>query len=364
MVKLSVPYRSQWDEDATTHDADCGPTCLAMILNFFDVSITPDAVYGFLSHKDKGDFTSIQELISIFSHHGVTAKRRQFSDQTTALNQLRANIDAGHPMIALVKYQPWIEATGIDYKWGHFVVVTGYDDTHITMHDPLFGLWVLRSKGAHFTMPNDLFAAGWGGFPTGENPNWVCVVAGETAVTPPVVTPPSPQPPPPTPQPPISQPPAPPVNPPPPPANIMADEMRRINALAAYRWAEPPVLEADMQLWRSHLGDFGQTYDEYTVQPGNSLAQLATRFYGQQHRWPAIKAYNNLKQESLWVGQKLLIPHLGQSGAYKDAGLPSDTLNVPKALSPDDLVNPDSEAMDYNSFGKNSVGIGFTDENA
>ena len=39
MVKLIVPYRSQSDNDANTYNADCGPTCVAMILKFYIVDI-------------------------------------------------------------------------------------------------------------------------------------------------------------------------------------------------------------------------------------------------------------------------------------------------------------------------------------
>ena len=46
MQKLNIPYRFQWDSDATNHSADCGPTCIAMILNYHAVSITPDTVYA------------------------------------------------------------------------------------------------------------------------------------------------------------------------------------------------------------------------------------------------------------------------------------------------------------------------------
>ena len=33
MIKLAVPFMSQFDATANTHNADCGPTCLAMLLN-------------------------------------------------------------------------------------------------------------------------------------------------------------------------------------------------------------------------------------------------------------------------------------------------------------------------------------------
>ncbi|MEM7115772.1 MAG: C39 family peptidase [Chloroflexota bacterium] len=352
MTTINIPYRSQWDNDAKHNNSDCGPTCVAMILNHHNINMTPDTVYDFLPPKEPTDFTFVSELIDVFKRHRVAAKWQQYTDQADALNQLRRNIGAGNPMIALVKYRPWMEATQNQYEWGHFVVVTGYSATHVTMHDPLFGMWALRSQGAHYAMSNALFAAGWGGFPSGENPNWSCIVVGETSAAP---TPrPAPQP---APQP-VPQPSPP---PPPPSGDVMEDETRRIEALAAYRWTEPPRVgdETAVQLWRDHLGDFGLTYDKYTVRPGDTLVRIAANFYGEQHRWPAIKAYNDLQRESLWVGQKLLVPRLGQSNAHKNSALPSDTLLVAKELAFDDLVDPDMIAQDYNALGSKSIGIGF-----
>lgn len=357
MPKLDIPYRSQWDNDANLNSADCGPTCVAMILNHAGFDITPNGIYDFLAAREPGDFTHVWELVNVLASHQLAAQSQQYADRDDALQQLRSHIDAGRPMIALVKYRPWREATGHTYEWGHFVVITGYDDRRVFMHDPLFGLTVKpRDRGRHFPLTHDQFAAGWGGFPSGENPNWVSVVVGKIeAPAPrpePIPTPPTPTPAPATPTP---------APPPAPPARIMEDEARRIRTLAAYRWAAAPDFGDDtaVQLWRDHLGDFGLTYDEYVVQGGDTLAGLAARFYGEQHRWHAIKAYNNLQREGLWLGETLLIPNLGQSGAHKNPALPADTADFAKAIALDDIVNPDLPAQDYNALGMNSIGIGF-----
>ena len=66
MVKLPVPYRSQWDSnDADDHQADCGPTCLAMILNFRGVPMTPNGVYDKIPdpHKYEKGVTDYNQLI-------------------------------------------------------------------------------------------------------------------------------------------------------------------------------------------------------------------------------------------------------------------------------------------------------------
>ncbi|MCP4428442.1 MAG: C39 family peptidase, partial [Chloroflexi bacterium] len=141
MPKLDIPYRSQWDDDAKFNNSDCGPTCMAMILNYFNVSMTPDGVYDHLPPKEPSDFTYVWELLNVFKKHKVTAVNYQYDAKATAFYHLRASIDSRRPLIALVKYKPWIAATGNQYEWGHFVAITGYTDTHVLMHDPLFGLW-------------------------------------------------------------------------------------------------------------------------------------------------------------------------------------------------------------------------------
>lgn len=364
MVKLTVPYRSQWAADADDHSADCGPTCVAMILNFFDVDITPDGVYDYIPHKEKHEFTNFSELINAGAAKNVSLTRQKYDDQSAALSNLRANIDAGNPIIALISYKHWKEATGNHFDGGHFVVVTGYDDEHIYFHDPLFGLWVKPGeKGAHLGFSNADFTAGWGGFPVHENPNWACAVAGQVATAPAA---PEPQPEP-VPTPPPQTPTPPPATPTPVAPDLadgkMDDVNRRIRALAAYRWAVPPDFENrdDLQLWLDHLGDWGLEYDEYVVQGGDTLAALAARFYGQQHRWHAIQIYNDLGREGLWLGETLFIPRMGDSGAQEDPALPHDNTDFAKGLESLLLIDPELPAMDYNALAESTIGIGFMD---
>jgi nucleoid-associated protein YgaU len=362
MVKLSIPYRSQWAGDAVNHNADCGPTCVAMILNYRGVSISPDGVYDYIdTPKGPEDYTTFTELILATRANGAKLNWRQHKNREDAFNNLRANLDAGNPAIVLVKYLPWRPVLGNKFDFGHFVVATGYDEAadgtgHIYMHDPLFGLWVSADKGAHYPMPYDLFAAGWGTASQDSNPDWTLAYNGDVVEAGSVPAPkPKPEPKPipvPTPTPPVTT----------APGKTMDDINRRIRALAAYRWAEPPNFDdpAGVKIWLDHLGDFGLAYDEYTVQAGDSLSGLALKYYGEFNRWPAVKAYNNLQRNGLWLGETLLIPRLGQSGAQNDPALPHDTADFSSAM--ESLDNPELESQDYNALvGESSKGIGFVD---
>jgi hypothetical protein len=353
MPRLNIPYRSQQAADANLYESDCGPTCVAMVLNYYNIPMTPNAVYDHMSAVPEGTFPKVHQLEEVLTKHQMPRRRDVYLSKWNAIENLRKNIDAGHPMIALVKYQPWKQVTGNQFDWGHFVVVTGYDEQNIYMHDPIFGAWRPMALGANFAMSHDLFCAGWGGFPVTENPNFACIVVPKSLDGQAAAPPPPPQP----------VPPPAPVTTPTGTAQTMNDVHRRIRALAAYRWALEPNLNdpATLQLWQDHLGDFGQEYDVHVVQSGETLSSIAARSYGEAHRWPAIKAYTGLNR-GLWLGDQLLIPRLGNDKAHLNPALPSDTADFAKALSLDDLVDPDEKPFDYNEFGKATVGMGF-DEN-
>ena len=220
-------------------------------------------------------------------------------------------------------------------------------------------MWKPRATGEHLGFSTADFTAGWGGFTPDENPNWACVVSGKEVQAPPVDTGPSTQPA--TPQPATPPPPTPTPVAPLQPAQRMEDVNRRIRALAAFRWAEAPNFDdpESVKVWRDNLGDWGLEYDKYVVQSGDTLAGLAARFYGEQHRWHAIQIYNDLGREGLWLGETLLIPHLGKDNAHLNPALPHDTTDFAKALEFGLLIDPDLPAMDYMTQTGSTKGIGY-----
>jgi predicted double-glycine peptidase len=72
---------------------------------------------------------------------------------------------------------------GNGFQGGHFVVVTGYDNDHIYMHDPLFGNIKSAALGHHHGVPNDLFASGWGSTRNAENRKRITVRTGRLPTT-------------------------------------------------------------------------------------------------------------------------------------------------------------------------------------
>ncbi len=355
-VQLNVPYRSQWDQDAKNNETDCGPTCAAMILNAYGVAITPDAFYSLIdTPKKPRDFTTFNELMTATKKKGITMEWKSYVGQGEAWEKLKANINAGKPMIALVKYQPWRTLTGNQFSGGHFVVVVGYDEQNVYMNDPLFGLWATRSKGDHYPMPLNTFLSAWGGFPVTENPNFACAIVTQSLTT--AAAPPSPPPAPPQPEPittpqpvttptPIGQAPA-----------MTPDVRRRIMALAAMLRAVPPDLDTpeDADFWGTRLGDFGAQVQRYTVVSGDTFAGIAGRFYKDSSKWRGLRVFNNVTSEFVWVGQRLEIPLVGTTP------LPTDFIPDPAAISFAVEGEPEAEvaAADYDSFAELNAGFNF-----
>ena len=338
MKLLDVPYRSQWDADASDHITDCGPTCLAMVLNYAGIAISTDKVYEQLIGERKPKaYTTLGELRKAAKQKDVQIDLSLYQSDT-ALDSLKEQIDAGYPLIALVKYAPWRAYTGHTFEWGHFVVVVGYDADNIYFHDPLFGLWQTRSKGDQLAMPTDLFMAGWGGFEPTENPNWLCGVVVVTADTSTTIVPDEQA------------------------AEETTDTLeQRIMGLAAYRFAHAPDLtdEATRQLWAAHLGDWGETYSEYVVQAGDTLGQIAYEHFGYGSLWPAITAYNGRTGSTIIVAETLRLPHIGESGATTTDALPRNETNH-RGGDGFDIIP--GGAVDYDALGAMMSGVGYEND--
>jgi hypothetical protein len=179
IIRLDLPYISQFDETARTHNADCGPTCLAMILSADQpptAHVTVDELYmRHLQHKAVGDFTTLPEMEAVSQAEGLPLQRLSFANGETALQELQELIREDTPFVALVNYAKWDDIAKNNFKSGHFVVVTGFDDENVFVHDPLFR-GTRRSLGEFFVWRNENFLDGWGSGNEIGNPDFVALV--------------------------------------------------------------------------------------------------------------------------------------------------------------------------------------------
>lgn len=171
-VILDVPYHSQEDATAKAAWADCGPTSLRMILAWNevrngrpDLDITVDDVTSTVGIGPK-QFSSFGMLIPAARHFGL---EMYHSNQAT-IPRIKREIDAGRPTLQLVHYGSFSQRMHKRFTSGHFLVVTGYNDTHIIVNDPY---WKppRREEGHHWAIPIHEFETSIGPVGSGKAGN-------------------------------------------------------------------------------------------------------------------------------------------------------------------------------------------------
>ena len=138
-ASVDVPYRSQEGANAAKYRNDCGPACVAMLVDWYHtlkglpaVNMTIDQYAGetTLSKSDTG--LRSDQLIPLAAAHGLPLKLTNNAN----LQAIMAEITAGRPTIALISYGPLISRENKADSGGHFVIVTGYDSNNVYVNDP------------------------------------------------------------------------------------------------------------------------------------------------------------------------------------------------------------------------------------
>jgi len=301
-VKLNVPYKSQWDPDAKDHSADCGPTSLAMLLAALGDNISPDQLYRHIGARGVSEYTSFTDLTTAAKARGLPMTRKNFLPGH-ALAELQNTINNGTPFVALIKYALVDHIAKNNFKGAHFVIVTGYDEDEIFIHDPLFK-GQRRELGMFCRYTFDTFLSAWGGFRSGENPNYAALISGkpvsflESSSGAP--TEPVPQ--------------------------IELDESmrRRLRAKAAYDGQPDPDLNNPNVAANlvAQLGDWGASWESHTVRRGDSISKIAAMYYNDRNKWPVIVYFNNITDPAkMSPGDTFLIP-LPELTAASDGKVP------------------------------------------
>jgi uncharacterized protein YvpB len=169
MKLLKVPYKSQWDSDAKGTNNDCGPTSLAMVINYFGGNVTTDRV--FLETKAGQGYITFTQLRDAAKSLGYTLSGSAYK----SINEIKELIDKQLPAIVVLHYGD-IKERQDTFTGPHILVVVGYDDKGVYVNDPNF--WgARRNEGYQKYIPLDEFLKGWNSTVDGNRPGNLYFVA-------------------------------------------------------------------------------------------------------------------------------------------------------------------------------------------
>ena len=136
-VEGEIPQLLQWDKrwgyqtygTSVIAASGCGPTCVSMVLIGLtgDPEITPAVIADFSMKKgsiDKENNTYWTLMVEAANEWNIDCVEGTFTEE-----EVKTALEAGQPIICSV-------GPGDFTKIGHFIVLTGYSDGKVTVHDP------------------------------------------------------------------------------------------------------------------------------------------------------------------------------------------------------------------------------------
>ncbi|MCC7360918.1 MAG: C39 family peptidase [Anaerolineales bacterium] len=299
-VLLNLAYKSQYDADAAASRNDCGPACLAMLVNALGVAATTDAVFHRTGAAAQGYISMAQIMRAAESYQAPLEFRKGWG-----LGQLRALLDLARPAIALVHYGAFVEvqpglATQSQFTGPHFLLVVGYDEQQIVVHDPLW-TGARRGEGAFKRWPNSVFLSAWSRChedcdASGRcNPDQAMLISVRPLNA-------------------VQR------------VSVPADLVRRMRAKAALlsQPPPPPLTPATTAAAVRALGNWGKRTVAHRVTATDTLWRLADAYYGDGRKLTVIQYFNGLDEtDVIHDGQVLLIPEPLLSGQIREDRRPT-----------------------------------------
>ncbi len=108
------------------NEYQCGPATLASVMNYHGIDITPEQIVkDIFSKTARGTLTF--DMVNFVKNRGL-----KVDYYSSSLDDLKANINTGNPLIVLVDYG------FLSYQQNHFMVVIGYNDYGVIVNSDSF----------------------------------------------------------------------------------------------------------------------------------------------------------------------------------------------------------------------------------
>ncbi|HLZ31595.1 MAG TPA: LysM peptidoglycan-binding domain-containing protein [Chloroflexota bacterium] len=143
IAQVFAPYRSQLDGSPYA-PANCGPTAAGMALEAFGISVPARelraAALDAQHMHGNGVGTLITALAQVVEDNGLSAM--DLRDDTGAirrwsLDDIRAHVRQGHPVIVQVRYRSLPGRGGVYYFGDHYILITGVVGDGFLYNDPI-----------------------------------------------------------------------------------------------------------------------------------------------------------------------------------------------------------------------------------
>ncbi len=143
--RLTVPFRTQKD-GSQFQGSNCGPAALGMVLDAFGIRGATNDDLRYAVHEYQGTLgrrggTALQHIASAGADHGLTPIGLYAGKEFASWNvdDVRVELRAGRPVIALVKYRLLPGYEGSTIRFDHYIVLHGISGEGFLYHDPAQG---------------------------------------------------------------------------------------------------------------------------------------------------------------------------------------------------------------------------------
>lgn len=159
---LSAPYHSQFDGTVWA-EGNCGPTTLSMALGALNINVDQLTLRGLANRQmgvaDPNDGTTWESLAYAAHAYGVSTEGLNVgkSYKTWTLDDLKAELAQGRPVMLLVRYWDLPDHFTSPYGGDHYIVALGVDaNGNIVYHDS-----AMRGDGSYRKITQSQLIKAW-----------------------------------------------------------------------------------------------------------------------------------------------------------------------------------------------------------